>query len=176
MKALSAEDVKRIRGGLNRTEFGALLGVSDITIFRWEKKGLPVKGAGATLLRMLEQDRESTIAILTQVMMNRAMAYEDDFCTTAEIMPDPLEPLEKVAEEGRGVLAARCTVCLATIGDDEKRCLECRKKDLKAKYAVRICPKCEGKFNAYPMNGCPYCGWKPIDTPAPEYKESEDVS
>jgi DNA-binding transcriptional regulator YiaG len=68
---MTPKDIKKIRGDISREEFSLLLGVSSVTLWRWEQGGARPEGASLRLLEILSKDRKQTITLLSKYAQER---------------------------------------------------------------------------------------------------------
>jgi DNA-binding transcriptional regulator YiaG len=61
---MNPKEVKAIRGQMDETDFALLLGVSPVTIWRWERPGGAPQGASLTLLELMRDHRQETVRLL----------------------------------------------------------------------------------------------------------------
>ena len=61
---MNAKEVQAIRGQMDEADFALLLGVSPVTIWRWEHRGDPPQGASLTLLELVRDHRRETLRLL----------------------------------------------------------------------------------------------------------------
>lgn len=61
---MNYKEIKAIRGQMDETDFALLLGVSPVTVWRWENRRGKVEGAAQTLLELIRDHREETIRLL----------------------------------------------------------------------------------------------------------------
>lgn len=61
---MNAIEVRAIRGQMDEADFALLIGVSPSTIWRWERGGIPPKGASVTLLELMRDHRKETTRLL----------------------------------------------------------------------------------------------------------------
>lgn len=59
---------RKVRGDRSREQFAALLGVSAVTLWRWEEKGVTPDCCARTLLRLIESDPRGTIGRLWRLL------------------------------------------------------------------------------------------------------------
>jgi DNA-binding transcriptional regulator YiaG len=67
---MTPKDVKKIRGKLSRSEFGLALGVSSITVWRWEAGQAKAEGASLRLLELLRTHRHVTMKLLNRYLIS----------------------------------------------------------------------------------------------------------
>lgn len=58
------KEAKAIRGQMDEADFALLLGVSPVTVWRWENRKGKVEGAAQTLLELLKDHRQETLRLL----------------------------------------------------------------------------------------------------------------
>jgi DNA-binding transcriptional regulator YiaG len=62
---MNAKEIKAIRGGMSELDFALLLGVSPVTVWRWERGGIkPREGPATVLLELMRDHRRGTLALL----------------------------------------------------------------------------------------------------------------
>jgi DNA-binding transcriptional regulator YiaG len=62
---MNAKEVKAIRGQMSEPDFALLIGVSPVTIWRWERGGIrPRDGAALVLLELMRDHRQETTRLL----------------------------------------------------------------------------------------------------------------
>lgn len=62
---MNAKEIRKIRGGMSELDFALLLGVSPVTVWRWERGGIkPRDGAVMVLLELLRDHRRETMKLL----------------------------------------------------------------------------------------------------------------
>jgi DNA-binding transcriptional regulator YiaG len=62
---MTSIQIRKIRGGMSELDLALLLGVSPVTIWRWERGGIkPRDGAAIVLLELLRDHRRETLALL----------------------------------------------------------------------------------------------------------------
>lgn len=69
---MKPDDIKRIRGGLSQVGFAKLVGVSILTISRWENGHVRPEGGTVTLLQLLEKDRGRVLSLINSIRMDEA--------------------------------------------------------------------------------------------------------
>lgn len=62
---MDAKEIKEIRGGMSELDFALLLGVSPVTVWRWERGGIkPREGPAVVLLELMRDHRRDTMKLL----------------------------------------------------------------------------------------------------------------
>jgi DNA-binding transcriptional regulator YiaG len=62
---MDAKEIKTIRGSMSELDFALLLGVSPVTVWRWERGGIkPREGPATVLLELMRDHRRETLALL----------------------------------------------------------------------------------------------------------------
>jgi DNA-binding transcriptional regulator YiaG len=61
---MNAKEIRAIRGTMDETDFALLMGVSPVTIWRWENRPTQPDGASIVLLELMRDHREETTRLL----------------------------------------------------------------------------------------------------------------
>jgi|EndMetStandDraft_3_1072993.scaffolds.fasta_scaffold2047292_2 DNA-binding transcriptional regulator YiaG len=61
---MNDKEIRAIRGAMDETDFALLMGVSPVTIWRWERKGCKPDGASIVLLELMRDHRRETMRLL----------------------------------------------------------------------------------------------------------------
>ncbi len=61
---MTKAEVRKIRGGIDQADFALLMGISPVTVWRWEKGKAGPEGAALTLLELFRDHRRETLKLL----------------------------------------------------------------------------------------------------------------
>lgn len=67
---MKSNDIKRIRGSLSQVGFAKLVGVSVLTVSRWENGHVNPEGGTVTLLQLLEKDRGRVLSMINSIRLS----------------------------------------------------------------------------------------------------------
>jgi DNA-binding transcriptional regulator YiaG len=66
---MKPSDIKRIRGDLSQVGFARIVGVSELTISRWENGHVKPEGGAVTLLQLFEKDRGRVLSMINSIRL-----------------------------------------------------------------------------------------------------------
>jgi len=66
---MKPSDIKRIRGDLSQVGFARIVGVSELTISRWENGHVHPEGGAVTLLKLMEKDRGRVLSLINSIRL-----------------------------------------------------------------------------------------------------------
>ena len=61
---MTKAEIRKIRGTMDLPDFAMLLGVSPVTVWRWEKGDISPEGATKVLLELMRDHRRETTKLL----------------------------------------------------------------------------------------------------------------
>lgn len=62
---MNGKEIRKVRGAMTELDFALLLGVSPVTIWRWERGGFkPREGPAIVLLELMRDHRRDTMKLL----------------------------------------------------------------------------------------------------------------
>lgn len=61
---MTKAEIRKIRGTMDVPDFAILLGVSPVTVWRWEKGDISPEGANRVLLELMRDHRRETMKLL----------------------------------------------------------------------------------------------------------------
>lgn len=69
---MKPDEIKKVRGNLSQIGFARIVGVSELTVSRWENGHVRPEGGTVTLLKLMEKDRGRVLSMINSIRLEEA--------------------------------------------------------------------------------------------------------